>query len=310
MGATATRKSFGTALVEIGDAFPNLVVLDADLRKSTMTGGFADKYPDRAFDVGIAEQNLIGIGAGLALSGKIPFICSFACFIAGRFEQIRMSVGYTGANVKIVGTHAGIGIGEDGYSQMGVEDVSAIRSLPNFVIIQPADDREARLATRFLAEHDGPAYFRLTRQNLPDIFGADYAFQFGKGVVLADGGDVSVFATGAMVYNSMKAAEILAGKGIKARVVNIHTIKPLDEDLVVRCARETGGIVTVEDHSVAGGLGSAVCETLGEKFPARVKRIGVEEYGESGPYEDVYEKYGLSTAKIAAAVEAFVKSKR
>ncbi len=308
MGATATRKSFGTALVEIGDSFPDIVVLDADLRKSTMTGAFADTYPERSFDVGIAEQNLVGIGAGLALSGKIPFICSFACFIAGRFEQIRMSVGYTDANVKIVGTHAGIGIGEDGYSQMGVEDISAIRSLPNFAIVQPADDRETRLATRYLAEHNGPAYFRLTRQNLNDIFGSDYTFEFGKGVVVREGTDVSIFATGAMVYNSMQAAETLSKNGIKAKVVNIHTIKPLDDELLVECAKETGKIVSVEDHSIIGGLGSAVCETLSEKYPVPVMRIGVREYGESGPYEDVYEKFGLSSGKIAAAVERFVKS--
>lgn len=309
MAAKASRQSFGDTIAEIGSEFPDIIVVDADLRKSTMTDAFAKKFPNRAFDIGIAEGNLVGIGAGLALCGKIPFICSFACFIAGRFEQIRMSIAYTGANVRVVGTHSGIGIGEDGYSQMGVEDIASMRSLPNFTVIQPADDTETKHATRYLATHKGPVYFRLTRQKLNDIFDNNYVFKFGKGVVLAEGSDVTIAASGAVVANAMEAGEELRKKGISARIVNFHTIKPLDEELLLRCAQETGGIVTVEDHSVAGGLGSAVCEALSEKLPTRVKRIGVEKYGESGPYKELYEKYGLSAGRIARTVDDFVTQK-
>ena len=307
MGSKATRQSFGEAIAEYGEEFPDVVVIDADLRKSTMTGAFASRFPERAYDIGIAEGNLIGVGAGMALTGKVPFICSFACFIAGRFEQIRMSMAYTNTNVKVVGTHAGIGIGEDGYSQMGVEDLSALRSLPDFTIIQPADHIETMQATRFLMTHKGPAYFRLTRQKLPDIFGKDYTFEFGKGVLIKDGTDVSILASGGVVINALEASNELEAKGIKARVVNIHTIAPIDKELILKCAGETGRIVTVEDHSSIGGLGSAVCEVLSESKPTPVKRIGVERFGESGDYKELYEQHGLSAGKIAASVEKFIK---
>lgn len=309
MGSKATRQSFGETIAELGSEYTNIVVIDADLRKSTMTGIFASRFPDRSFDIGIAEGNLVGIGAGLALSGKVPFICSFACFLVGRYEQIRMSIAYTDANVKVVGTHSGIGIGEDGYSQMGVEDIATLRSLPNFIIIQPADDIETKKATQFLVTHTGPAYFRLTRQKLPDIFDTNYQFQFGKGVLLRDGSDVTILATGAVVSNALQAGEELSKKGIHARVINIHTIKPIDEELIIKCARETGKVVTVEDHSVIGGLGSAVCEVLSEQYPVKVKRIGVEKFGESGEYKELYEKYGLSSGRITKAVETFLKEK-
>lgn len=309
MGSKATRQSFGETIAELGSEYTNIVVIDADLRKSTMTGIFASRFPDRSFDIGIAEGNLVGIGAGLALSGKVPFICSFACFLVGRYEQIRMSIAYTDANVKVVGTHSGIGIGEDGYSQMGVEDIATLRSLPNFIIIQPADDIETKKATQFLVTHTGPAYFRLTRQKLPDIFDTNYQFQFGKGVLLRDGSDVTILATGAVVSNALQAGEELSKKGIHARVINIHTIKPIDEELIIKCARETGKVVTVEDHSVIGGLGSAVCEVLSEQYPVKVKRIGVEKFGESGEYKELYEKYGLSAGRITKAVETFLKEK-
>lgn len=307
MGSKATRQSFGEAIAQYGEEYPDVVVIDADLRKSTMTGAFASKFPDRAYDIGIAEGNMVGVGAGMALTGKVPFICSFACFIAGRLEQIRMSIAYSDSNVKIVGTHAGIGIGEDGYSQMGVEDLSALRSLPGFTIIQPADHIETMQATRFLMGHKGPAYFRLTRQKLPDIFGDDYTFEFGKGVQLKDGSDVSIIASGGIVINALEASNELEKNGIKARIINIHTIAPIDKELILKCASETGKIVTVEDHSSIGGLGSAVCEILSESKPTPVKRIGVEKFGESGGYKDLYEQHGLSAGKIAATVKEFLK---
>ena len=227
--AKATRASFGEAVVKLAEKNSNIVVMDGDLSKSTMTGEFEKRFPDRYYNIGIAEGNLVGIGAGLALSGKIPFVCSFACFIVGRFEQIRMSVAYSRANVKIVGTHVGIGIGEDGYSQMALEDIAMIRSLPNIAIIQPGDDIEAQAAVYYLAEHDGPCYFRLTRQKCEDVNPPDYKFEFGKGVVLKEGSDVTIVASGGVVYNSLMAAQELENEGVSAKVINIHTIKPIDE---------------------------------------------------------------------------------
>ncbi len=304
--AKATRASFGEAVVKLAEKNSNVVVMDGDLGKSTMTGEFEKRFPDRYYNIGIAEGNLVGVGAGLALSGKIPFICSFACFIVGRFEQIRMSVAYSRANVKIVGTHVGIGIGEDGYSQMALEDVAMIRTLPNIAIIQPGDDIEAQAAVSYLAEHDGPCYFRLTRQKCEDVNPPDYKFEFGKGVVLKEGSDVTIAASGGVVYNSLTAAQELEKEGISAKVINIHTIKPIDEELILSSARETGRIVTVEDHSVNGGLGSAVCELLSEKLPTKVKRIGLREFGESGGSKELYEKYGLSSGGIMQDVKNFL----
>ncbi len=306
MAAKATRQSFGEALVDVGAKHPNVVVLDADLSKSTMSCLFAEKYPARFFEFGIAEANMIGAGAGMALAGKVPFVCSFACFITGRFDTIRMSVGYTQSNVKIVGTHAGIGIGEDGHSQMGLEDVALMRTIPGMAVIQPADEIETKQAVAFAAEHAGPVYLRLTRQKLADVNGADYRFQFGKGVILADGKDMTILASGGTVQHAVKAKEKLAARGIDARIVNIHTIKPLDEELVIRCAKETGCLFTVEDHSIIGGLGSAVAETVAEKYPVPVKRWGVlDVFGQSGTADALYQEYKIDAEGIAGAAADF-----
>lgn len=306
--AEATRKAFGAALAELGGSHPDIVVLDADLSKSTMTCNFADKYPDRFFEMGIAEANMIGVGAGMALSGKIPFVCSFACFIVGRHDTIRMSVGYTQANVKIIGTHAGIGIGEDGASQMGIEDVAAMRGIPGITVVQPADEIETRQAIEWAVKTDGPMYFRLTRQKLADVNGKDYKFEPGKGVILADGKDMTIFATGGTVQEAMQAKKQLAKDGIDARIVNIHTIKPIDNDLVVKCAEETGCLFTVEDHNIYGGLGSAVAEATAEHKPVPVKRWGVNDsFGQSGTPQALYKAYEIDAKGIAKHAAAFYK---
>lgn len=304
----ATRLAFGEALLELGSRDPNVVVLDADLSISTQSHFFAKAYPERFFQMGIAECNMIGTGAGLALAGKKTFICSFACFLANRFEQVRMSIAFTGAPVTMVGTHVGIAIGEDGYSQMGQEDLSHLRSLPNVAIIQPADEVEARGAVFFAADHDGPVYLRLTRQKLEPLNPEDYAFAFGKGVVMREGGDVTLVASGGVVANALRAAEQLsADGGVSARVVNIHTIKPIDTELLEACAAETGRIVTVEDHSATGGLGSAVCEALSETPGVLVHRIGLEGFGESGDQAGLYATYGLSAEAIAERTKGFLE---
>jgi transketolase len=309
MSTKATRLAFGEALVDIGQSNPNVVVLDADLSKSTMTCLFADKYPERFFEFGIAEANMIGAGAGMALSGKIPFVCSFACFITGRFDTIRISVGYAEANVKLVGTHAGIGIGEDGHTQMGLEDIGLMRSIPGMVVIQPADEEETKQAVAFAAQHNGPVYLRLTRQKLPDVNVDGYKFQLGKGAELTSGADMTIIASGGTVQHALKAKELLAAKKIDARIVNIHSIKPIDEELIVKCAKETGCLFTVEDHSIIGGLGSAVCEVTSEKFPVPVKRWGVlDQFGQSGSPEDMYKEYKLDAEGIAGSAAEFFKS--
>ncbi|MFQ5539157.1 MAG: transketolase family protein [Candidatus Binatia bacterium] len=300
MGSKATRVAFGETLARLGGENSDIVVLDADLSKSTMTDYFAKKYPDRFFDVGIAEGNMVGMGAGMALAGKIPFICSFACFVGGRFEQIRMSVGYNRANVKIVGTHAGIGIGEDGYSQMAIEDIALMRSLPNMAVIQPADAVETERAVEYIVGHQGPVFLRLTRQKVEDINPPDYEFCFGKGVILRDGKDLTLMGTGGVVDNTLKAADILDRKGVGAQVVNIHTIKPVDRELITEVALRHGKILTVEDHGITGGLGSAVAEVVAELGRGQVKRVAVEDYAESGDPEGLYKKYHLSEDHIAA----------
>ncbi len=305
--AKATRASFGKAVVELAEKNQNIVVVDADLSKSTMTGEFAEKFPGRYYNVGIAEGNLVGVGAGLALSGKIPFITSFSCFLTGRFEQIRMSIAYTRTNVKIIGTHVGIGIGEDGYSQMALEDISLIRVLPNIVIIQPADDIEAQKAVHFAASYDGPCFLRLTRQKLEDINPPDYEFKFGKGVVLKEGDKLTAIASGGVVYNTLAAANELEKEGISVEVINIHTIKPIDEELILNSAEKTGKVITIEDHSVNGGLGGAVCELLSEKLPTKVKRLGLKDFGESGSTEDLYQKFGFSPESIKEEMKDLLK---
>jgi transketolase len=306
MTAKASRAAFGEALLELGARDPRIVTVDADLSKSTMTAKFAKTYPERAFNVGIAESNMIGIGAGLALAGRIPFVCSFACFVVGRFETIRISVAYTGANVKIVGTHAGIAIGEDGYSQMGLEDIACIRALPNIPIIQPADELETRQVIAYAVEHQGPLYLRLTRQNLEPVCPPDYRFRLGRWLVLRPGQDVTLVGSGGPLANCLAAARLLEAEGISAEVIDAATIKPLDEDLLLGSAGKTGHVVTVEDHAIAGGLGGAVAELLSEVLPTPLRRLGVQGFGESGDAKGLYAKHGLDPAGIAKSVTKFL----
>ena len=306
MAAKASRVAFGEALLDLGARDERIVALDADLSKSTMTARFAKTYPGRAFNVGIAESNMIGVGAGLALTGRIPFVCSFACFVTGRFETIRMSVAYTNANVKIVGTHSGIAIGEDGYSQMGVEDIACIRALPNIPVIQPADELETKQAVAYAVEHAGPLYLRLTRQSLEPVCPADYRFQLGRWLVLRPGHDVTLVGTGGPLFNCLGAAKLLEADGISAEVINAASIKPLDEELLLGSAGKTGHVVTVEDHTIHGGLGGAVAEALSDVMPMPQRRLGVQGFGESGDPRSLYAKHGLDPAGIAASVRKFL----
>ncbi len=306
----ATRESYGNALAEFGAEYPELVVLDADLAAATKTGVFQKAFPDRHIDCGIAECNMVGIAAGLAATGKIPFVSSFAMFAAGRaYEQVRNSVAYPQLNVKIGATHAGISVGEDGATHQCNEDLALMRTIPGMVVINPADDIEARAAVKAAIEHQGPVYIRFGRLATPVINDtSDYKFEIGKGVTLREGKDVTIIATGLCVAESLEAANKLAADGIEAKVINIHTIKPLDEELVIASAKETGKVVTVEEHSVIGGLGSAVCDCLSENAPTKVLRIGVNDvFGESGPAVKLIEKYGLDANGIYAKVKDFVK---
>ncbi|MDE6971242.1 MAG: transketolase family protein [Eubacterium sp.] len=304
----ATRESYGNALAELGKEADNLVVLDADLAEATKTGTFKKAFPDRHIDCGIAECNMMGIAAGIAATGKVPFVSSFAMFAAGRaFEQVRNSVGYPHLNVKIGATHAGISVGEDGASHQCNEDIALMRVIPGMVVINPSDDVEAKAAVKAAYEHQGPVYLRFGRLAAPVINdGADYKFEIGKGVTLRDGKDITLVATGLCVSGALEAAEKLAADGVDARVINIHTIKPLDEELIIKAAQETGKIVTIEEHSVVGGLGGAVAEVLSEKCPTKMLRIGVEDtFGESGPAVQLLEKYGLDAAGIYKKVKNF-----
>ena len=305
----ATRESYGNALVEMGAIYDNLVVLDADLAAATKTGIFKKAYPERFINMGIAECNMVGVAAGLAATGKIPFVSSFAMFAAGRaFEQVRNSVGYPKLNVKIGATHAGISVGEDGATHQCNEDIALMRTIPGMVVINPSDDVEARAAVKAAIEHQGPVYLRFGRLATPVINDrSDYKFELGKGVVLREGKDVTIIATGLCVAESLAAADMLEKDGISAKVINIHTIKPLDEDLIVAAAKETGKVVTVEEHSVIGGLGSAVCDCLSEKCPTKVLKVGVNDtFGESGPAVQLIHKYGLDAEGIYTKVKAFV----
>lgn len=302
----ATRDAFGEAMVRVGQD-ERIVVLTGDLRDSTRTEDFAAKYPDRFIECGIAESNMLGIASGLAMSGKIPWACSFSCFVSGRFETIRLSVAYQETNVRMVGTHAGIGVGEDGYSQMSLEDMAMLRALPNVAVINPADAVETERAVEYLVEHEGPVFLRLTRQKVSDVNGPDYRFEFGKAVQLREGSDVAIVATGAAVGEAVKAAEILDGEGTSARVLNVHTIQPLDEDAVLAAAAECRAIVTVEDHSARGGLGGAVAETLAQRDGgARLHIIGLRTFGESGTSEELYEKYGLAANRVAETTRSIL----
>lgn len=305
----ATRESYGNALKELGAEFPDLVVLDADLAEATKTGTFKKAYPDRHIDCGIAECNMMGIAAGLSLVGKIPFVSSFAMFAAGRaFEQVRNSVGYPHLNVKIGATHAGITVGEDGASHQCNEDIALMRTIPGMVVMCPADDIEAKAAVRAALEHEGPVYIRFGRAAVPVINdNPDYKFEIGKGTILREGTDVTIVATGICVDSALGAAEKLAADGISAEVVSICTIKPLDEDLIVKSAKKTGKVVTVEEHSVIGGLGSAVCDCLCDKLPTPVKKVGMQDvFGESGSAAALVQKYGLDAEGVYKSVKAFV----
>jgi transketolase len=306
----ATREGYGKALVELGKKNEKVVVLDADLAAATKTGVFKKEFPERHIDCGIAEGNMMGIAAGLAASGKIPFASSFAMFAAGRaFEQVRNSIGYPHLNVKIGASHAGISVGEDGPTHQCNEDIALMRSIPGMMIINPSDAVEAEAATLAAAEYEGPVYLRFGRLAVPVINDReDYHFELGKGAVLREGSDLTIVATGLPVGESLKAAEMLAADGIQAKVINIHTIKPLDEDLIVAAAKETGKLVTVEEHSIIGGLGSAVCECLCEKAPTRVHKIGMKDtFGESGPAVELLHKYGLDAEGIYKEIKAFLK---
>ena len=305
----ATRESYGNALAELGATCPDLVVLDADLSGATKTGTFKKAFPERHINCGIAEGNMMTVAAGIATTGKVPFASSFAMFAAGRaFEQVRNSIGYPHLNVKIGATHAGISVGEDGATHQCNEDIALMRAIPGMVVINPADDIEAKAAVKAAYEYVGPVYLRFGRLAVPVINdNADYKFEIGKGIVLREGKDVAIIATGLEVGESLAAAEMLAADGIDAKVINIHTIKPLDEELVVAAAKETGKVVTVEEHSVIGGLGSAVADVLSEKAPTKMLKIGVNDtFGESGPAVALIKKYGLDAESIYKKVKAWV----
>lgn len=302
----ATRESFGEAVTELATEYPDVVVLDADLAAATKTGIFKKKYPERFFDCGIAECNMIGVAAGLATCGKIPFAASFAMFSAGRaFEQVRNSVGYPKLNVKVVGSHAGISVGEDGATHQCCEDIALMRTIPGMVILNPSDHYEMKAAVRAAIEHQGPCYIRLGRLAVESINnGDDYKFELGKGITLCEGADITIIATGLMVSEAVKAAKALETEGIHAEVINIHTIKPLDEELVIASAKKTGRVVTVEEHNIVGGLGEAVAAVLSEKCPTPVTRIGVNDvFGHSGPAVDLLKEFGLSAEHIAEVVK-------
>ncbi|EIW19028.1 transketolase [Pelosinus fermentans] len=308
----ATRESYGNILIELGKENKDIVVLDADLSKSTKTAGFAKHFPKRFINAGIAEQNLMGMAAGLATTGKIPFASTFAVFATGRaFEIIRNSICYPKLNVKIAATHAGITVGEDGGSHQSIEDIAIMRSLPNMKIIVPADDVETRQAVRAAAHIDGPVYLRLGRLGVPPIFDESHTFTFGKGNVLKDGKDITIIGMGLMISKCLKAAELLKQEGISARVINISTIKPIDEELIIQAAKETKRILTVEEHSVIGGLGSAVCDVLSTHYPVQVVKIGMNDtFGESGKPEELLTKYGLTVENIYDTAQKTVNSKK
>ena len=308
----ATREAYGNALAELGEQY-DFVVLDADLAAATKTGIFKKKFPERFFDCGIAEGNMVGVAAGLAAAGKIPFVSSFAMFAAGRaFEQVRNTVGYPHLNVKIGATHAGITVGEDGATHQCNEDIALMRTIPGMTIINPADAVEAKAAVKAALLHEGPVYMRFGRYAVPVINDAEsYEFELGRGKTMRDGTDVTIVATGIMVSMALAAAEMLAEEGISARVVNIHTIKPLDREIVVAAARETGAIVAAEEHSVIGGLGSAVAEAVAEACPVPVLRVGVEDqFGRSGTVPALLEMYGLTPENIVAKAKAAIALKK
>ncbi|MCX7885395.1 MAG: transketolase family protein [Caloramator sp.] len=313
MANLATREAYGKALVELGKENKDVVVLDADLSKSTKTADFAKAYPDRFFNIGIAEGDLMATAAGLSTCGKIPFASTFAIFASGRaFEQIRNSICYPELNVKIAATHAGLTVGEDGASHQSIEDLAIMRAIPNMTVICPCDDVETMAAIKEAAAMKGPVYIRLGRSAVPTLNNEkDYKFEIGKAVTLKEGEDVTIFATGIMVNEALKASEVLKEQGINAQVINIHTIKPIDEEAVIKAAKKTGAVVTCEEHNVIGGLGSAVCEVLSEYCPVPVKRVGVMDmFGESGKPAELLKEYGLTAENIVEAAKKVIEKKR
>ena len=300
----ATRESYGKALAELGEKYKNVVVLDADLANATKTIEFKKKFPERFFDIGIAEQDLIGTAAGLALEGKISFASTFAVFGSGRaYDQVRNTVAYSKLNVKIAATHAGITVGEDGASHQALEDISLMRSIPNMLVCSPADDRCTKWLIEEAIKYNGPMYIRLARPATEEIYSNDVKFELGKGIQHGDGKDATIFATGVTVAEALKAKEILKQKNIDVRVVDMHTIKPIDKELIVKCANETDKLYTVEDHSIIGGLGSAVCEVLCDSAPKKVTRIGInDEFGQSGKWQELMAYYGITAEKIAERI--------
>lgn len=310
MGAMATRDAYGEALKILGKENENVVVLDADLSKSTKTAVFAKEHPERFINVGIAEQNLMGVAAGIATTGKIPFASTFAMFATGRaFEIIRNSIGYPKLNVKIAATHAGLTVGEDGASHQALEDISIMRSIPNMVVLCPADGVEAKAAVLEAAKHEGPVYIRLGRSKVPAVFEeGSYSFEIGKGVEVSGGTDVTIIATGIMLSKAIEAGKKLAEEGISARIINMPTIKPIDREIIIKAAEETKGIVTAEEHNVIGGLGSAVSEVVSSSCPTLVKRVGTNDvFGESGDGDELLEKYGLTAENIVKNAKEILK---
>jgi len=307
----ATRDAYGNALLILGAENPNVVVLDADLSKSTKTADFGKKYPERFFNMGIAESNLLGTSAGLAAAGKIPFASTFAIFAVGRaFEQIRNSIAYPKLNVKIAATHSGITVGEDGGSHQAVEDVAIMRAVPNMVVLVPADGEETRQVVLAAAKYYGPVYIRMGRLAVPLLFGEDYKFEIGKANILKEGTDVAIMANGLMVSMALEAAEELAVKGISVSVVNVASVKPLDVETIVRVAEQTKAVVTAEEHNIIGGLGSAIAEVLGEKLPTPMVRVGLNDtFGESGRPQELLEKYGLTKVDLVKAVHEVLAKK-
>ena len=312
-GKIATRGAYGEALVELAEQYPELVVFDADLANATMTKSFAAKYPERFFDMGIAECNMTGVAAGMAACGFKPFTNTFAIFASGRaWEQVRNSIAYPGLNVKVVGSHGGLSVGEDGATHQSVEDLALMRTIPGMVVVNPCDGNEMKKAVKALLDYEGPAYLRLGRAAVEIVTDEidGYEFQLGKGATLRDGSDVTVIATGMMVQLALKAADILAGEAVSVRVIDMHTIKPLDEELVLKAAKETGCIVTTEEHSVIGGLGGAVAEFLSENCPTPLVRHGVnDEFGRSGTAAAVLEAYGLTTEALCEKIREALKKK-
>lgn len=296
----ATRQSYGEKIAELGGKESNIIVLDADLSSATKTGIFAKKFPDRFINVGIAEQNMMGIAAGLSTFGKIPYASTFAMFAAGRsYDQIRNSIAYPNLNVKICATHAGITVGEDGATHQMLEDISLMRTLPNMKVMCTSDDTQTRWAVEEISKIEGPVYLRLCRLATPIIYEMNQKFEFGKGIQIGEGTDASIIATGVTVSEALKAQEILKEKGINVRVIDIHTIKPIDKELIIKCAKETKEIITIEDHSIIGGLGSAVCEILAENYPTKVKRLGIKDtFGRSGNAEELMKYYKIDSNSI------------